>query len=291
VNIGSGATGRTEAICWDYADAAMLRGRPNSTAAREHVVLLQLGAAGFRQRLACRLGGRRDRRADDARWDSSNFSSFSAGNTRLCMRHPEPERPTILLGYASMATPVSRLSPLTKWPGWFGLAFGALLAGFVLTLTYPRFGSMRCCEFEIAKAIVAPGGNLDTQLKLFRSHLGRYPLTLAELHQRPVNEPATSRWAGPYIVDSGSLLDPWGGALRYCSPGVHNTNAYDLWSNGRDGQPRTADDVCNWPVAAVYQGWHAGWAAMMAGVLVFGIVVCLVIWSRRRAARARHGEP
>ncbi|GMU23626.1 MAG: hypothetical protein AMXMBFR13_37040 [Phycisphaerae bacterium] len=167
---------------------------------------------------------------------------------------------------------------------------GAALAGFVLTLTYPRFTSIRCCESEIAKAIVAPGGNLDTQLKLFRSHLGRYPLTLAELHQRPVNEPAASRWAGPYVTDPGSLLDPWGSTLPYRSPGIHNPTGYDLSSVGPDRLPGTSDDICNWRLAsavAVGKGWHAGWA----GVLLVGFVACLIIRNRRHSPGVGRGEP
>jgi general secretion pathway protein G len=43
--------------------------------------------------------------------------------------------------------------------------------------------------------------------------------------------------------------DPWGNPYHYRYPGEHNTDSYDLWSNGADGQEGGEGfdaDISNW---------------------------------------------
>ncbi len=43
--------------------------------------------------------------------------------------------------------------------------------------------------------------------------------------------------------------DPWGNPYRYRQPGEHNTDSYDLWSNGADGKEGGEGfdaDISNW---------------------------------------------
>lgn len=77
--------------------------------------------------------------------------------------------------------------------------------------------------------------NLGTALDLFRFEVGRYPTTQEGLAALVSAPPGAARWAGPYVKSRDSLLDPWGRAYVYRSPGQHG--AYDLATLGADGQP------------------------------------------------------
>ncbi len=87
---------------------------------------------------------------------------------------------------------------------------------------------------------------LEGPIDLFHMQVGRYPTTLQELSQKPEDENEAKKWAGPYIKDPGSLKDGWGKDLIYKSPGEHNTDSYDLYSVGKDGNEGTEDDIGNW---------------------------------------------
>jgi general secretion pathway protein G len=41
-------------------------------------------------------------------------------------------------------------------------------------------------------------------------------------------------------------LDPWDNEYRFAAPGKHNTEGFDVWSVGPDGQDGSADDIGNW---------------------------------------------
>jgi general secretion pathway protein G len=87
--------------------------------------------------------------------------------------------------------------------------------------------------------------NLGVVLGSFEIDCGRYPTTqegLQALLQQPSNAPD---WHGPY-VERGMPKDPWGNPYVYRCPGQHNTNGYDLYSCGPDGQEGGADDIDNW---------------------------------------------
>jgi len=118
----------------------------------------------------------------------------------------------------------------------------ALLAAFVV----PSFiGARSGAEDDIAKAIVDNGGQLAGQLEIYRLHMGKYPEELKQLVEKPEGDDA-GKWRGPYIQDVAKLKDPWGNELKFKCPGEVNTESYDLWSTGRDGQDGTDDDVTNY---------------------------------------------
>jgi len=76
-------------------------------------------------------------------------------------------------------------------------------------------------------------------LDAYRLDTGNYPTTdegLAALRVRPIADTARSGWRGPYLRKAVPL-DPWGHPYLYAAPGVHNPDAYDLYTLGRDGVP------------------------------------------------------
>ena len=73
----------------------------------------------------------------------------------------------------------------------------------------------------------------------FRVMRGRYPTTeegLRILIQEQFLRPNTS---------DGALKDPWGKDYVYLYPGQAHPDAFDVKSNGPDGQPGTDDDIVN----------------------------------------------
>jgi general secretion pathway protein G len=55
------------------------------------------------------------------------------------------------------------------------------------------------------------------------------------------------KWDGPYLKKSASLIDPWGRAYLYRSPGQHGE--YDIFTLGADnkeGGDDDASDIGNW---------------------------------------------
>jgi len=78
----------------------------------------------------------------------------------------------------------------------------------------------------------------------FRLDMKKYPGNLQELIQKPGDAAAANRWAGPYM--DRIAKDPWDREYHYASPGKHNTNSFDVWSAGPDGQDGSADDIGNW---------------------------------------------
>ncbi len=118
----------------------------------------------------------------------------------------------------------------------------ALLAAFVV----PAFmGTQIATEIKTTQAMVASGGNLATQLELYRMAMGNYPEELKYLTEKPSDDD-DNKWGGPYIKDSGSLKDAWGRELQYKFPGEYHEDSYDLWSLGKDGDDGTDDDIKNW---------------------------------------------
>lgn len=103
-----------------------------------------------------------------------------------------------------------------------------LLAGYVGPKMFAQIGKSE------AKAAKAQINALQKALDQYRIDVGRYPSTaqgLSALVARPGDEP---RWAGPYLAKAVPP-DPWGRSYLYRAPGQHGD--YDLWSQGRDGQP------------------------------------------------------
>jgi general secretion pathway protein G len=115
-----------------------------------------------------------------------------------------------------------------------------LLVGYVGPKYFSQLGKS---EIKVARAqIDALGKALDQ----YRLDVGHYPTTeqgLSALNTPPEGIP---RWGGPYL-QKNLPNDPWGNPYLYKFPGEHGE--YDLWSNGKDGQPGGTDeaaDIVNW---------------------------------------------
>jgi len=87
--------------------------------------------------------------------------------------------------------------------------------------------------------------NLWTAIDAYELDFGRYPS--AEEGLRALIDPPQdpTRWRGPYL-NRDVPKDPWGNPYVYRYPGRHNTNGYDLYSFGPDGQEGGGDDIDNW---------------------------------------------
>jgi general secretion pathway protein G len=115
-----------------------------------------------------------------------------------------------------------------------------LLVGYVGPRYFAQIGKS---ETKVARAQIDA---LEKALDQYRLDTGHYPTTeqgLAALNTRPSNE---ARWDGPYLKKEVPP-DPWGKPYIYRQPGEHGE--FDLFSNGKDGQPGgsgDAADVMNW---------------------------------------------
>jgi general secretion pathway protein G len=87
--------------------------------------------------------------------------------------------------------------------------------------------------------------NLSAALDLFKLDVGRHPSTeegLAALLKEP---PGVTTWNGPYVRRAANLIDPWGRAFVYVSPGEHGE--FDLYSYGAEGENAKGDPIiANW---------------------------------------------
>jgi general secretion pathway protein G len=77
--------------------------------------------------------------------------------------------------------------------------------------------------------------SLSQALDIYQLDAGQYPTTeqgLISLSQKPAGATA---WRGPYVRKKKNLVDPWGKAFLYISPGKNGP--YDIVTLGADGQP------------------------------------------------------
>ena len=87
--------------------------------------------------------------------------------------------------------------------------------------------------------------NLELALDAFEVDTGRFP-TGEEGLGALIEEPSDLKgWHGPYIK-RGLPKDPWGNPYVYAYPGEKNTDGYDLYSFGPNGQEGGDDDIDNW---------------------------------------------
>jgi len=96
-------------------------------------------------------------------------------------------------------------------------------------------------------------GNILKTVEIKRMQLKKNGFTLLELLVTEQglaalnkNTDNSSKWAGPYLQKSVPN-DPWDRPYLYKSPGDHGD--YDLYSNGKDGQPggtKESQDVVSW---------------------------------------------
>jgi general secretion pathway protein G len=82
-------------------------------------------------------------------------------------------------------------------------------------------------------------------IERFRLSMNKYPEELQELWEEPEDEDEAANWDGPYL-DGKISNDPWGNEYEYLAEGEKNSESYDFWSNGPDGDEGTEDDIGNW---------------------------------------------
>ena len=89
---------------------------------------------------------------------------------------------------------------------------------------------------------------IDASLIRYKINAGWYPSTqqgLEALVKRPSGNPAPKKWQ-QLLKNEENLTDPWGRPYQYRQPGKFNTDSYDIFSTGPDGQEGTEDDITNW---------------------------------------------
>ncbi len=117
-----------------------------------------------------------------------------------------------------------------------------VILGVLATMAVVKFsGRAQEAKVQTAKGEIA--GAYGTALQLFEIDCGRYPTSEEGLSA--LKSSSAKGWKGPYIQNR-SFNDPWGNPYQYKTPGSHNTDDYDLYSYGPDGQEGGGDDVTNW---------------------------------------------
>ncbi len=135
----------------------------------------------------------------------------------------------------------SRQSAFTLLEILIVLALVGLLAGVLITNVDRIFGDsqVQIAEQQVNESFRAP-------LMSYRIHMGSYPTTeegLEALIRAP--EGRSDRWRGPYLERNEVPRDPWGNPYQYRYPGERNSNGYDLYSYGPDGQD-SDQNIGNW---------------------------------------------
>ena len=85
---------------------------------------------------------------------------------------------------------------------------------------------------------------LDAAIDTFEIDTGRYPTAQEGLNALTEQPSGLQGWKG--YLKKPAPNDPWGNPYVYRIPGQHNTEGYDLFSFGPNGQEGDADDVTNW---------------------------------------------
>ena len=122
-----------------------------------------------------------------------------------------------------------------------------IILGILVAMVVPNLAG-RGQQAREAAARVDIEANLATALDLYELDNGRYPNTgqgMKALLVEPTSSPIPPNWNGPYLKKKRIPLDPWGAEYVYVSPGVQNTQEYDLSSLGPDGI-ESEDDITNW---------------------------------------------
>ena len=123
-----------------------------------------------------------------------------------------------------------------------------IIIGILVAMVVPRIaGRSEQARRAAAKADIE--SNLAIALDLYELDNGNYPTAeqgLNALITTPTSAPVPESWNGPYLKKRKIPLDPWGRPYKYVSPGVHNTEDYDLSSLGPDGVEGGGDDITDW---------------------------------------------
>jgi general secretion pathway protein G len=84
-------------------------------------------------------------------------------------------------------------------------------------------------EAKVKTAVTAMK-NVTGAIEMYRMDEGKPPPTLDALVEKR-------------HVKRNDVIDPWGQPFGYRFPGTKDPKGYDLWSNGPDMKPDTADDI------------------------------------------------
>ncbi len=115
-----------------------------------------------------------------------------------------------------------------------------IIIGVLSAMIVPRLaGRSEQAREQAAKTDIE--SNLALALDMYEMDNGNFPNSLDDLITKPSDG---DTWKGPYIKKKS--MDPWGRAYVYKTPGEHNSNGYDIYSLGKDGQAGTDDDIINW---------------------------------------------
>ncbi len=180
-------------------------------------------------------------------------------------------------------------APLSVTFGKMIRASGILAALLVTRTVAPGFEpDYKATEIRIA--------HFDAALRAFQIDLGRYPTPsegLVALLERPDTIP-TNAWHGPYAL--GPAKDAWNGDFVYVIPGIHNPEAFDIYSRGKDGFTKSgggdADDINNWDGSKQWERYY-GRAARLHSMLPLAYtatalaVLAIAVWWRRHVPRTR----
>jgi general secretion pathway protein G len=104
-------------------------------------------------------------------------------------------------------------------------------------------GTQKRALKDAAKAQV---GIFKAAVNLYKFHTKNFPSSLDELINKPGDSTTASHWEGPYIEGAKIPLDPWDHEYKFAAPGKHNSDSFDIWSSGPDGQDGNEDDIGNW---------------------------------------------
>lgn len=126
---------------------------------------------------------------------------------------------------------------------WIGQERANALPAASQTIESAELTSTRLTRIQM---VIGERGVLTYGISRFKLRAGHYPAALSELMHRPDDLKASDTWHGPYVSTEGFLFDPWENAYAYRVPGLHNTESYDLWSLGPDGEDNTGDEIGNW---------------------------------------------
>lgn len=134
----------------------------------------------------------------------------------------------------------TRRSAFTLMEVLLVLVILVVLASMAVTI----FGGTQ--QRALKDAAKAQVGIFKGAVNLYKFHTKNFPSSLDDLINKPGDSSAASHWEGPYLEGSKIPLDPWDHVYKFSAPGKHNTEAFDIWSSGPDGQDGNEDDIGNW---------------------------------------------
>lgn len=105
------------------------------------------------------------------------------------------------------------------------------------------FGAKDRADINAAKGQI---GMFSSSIDMFKFDCKQYPDKLDDLVEKPSDSSLAERWTTKYLDKSKIPADPWGNEYKYTNPGKKNSDGYDVWSTGPDGQDGTDDDIGNW---------------------------------------------